>query len=70
MAMSEQNSNLTVLVIEDDVSLRDLYCEALKSDGYEIRTAIDGLEGIEQFRMIAPDMVLMEPNSGMTALTP
>ena len=60
MEMSEQNSNLIILVIEDDVSLRDLYCEALKSDGYEIRTAIDGQEGIEQFRMIAPDMVLMD----------
>lgn len=60
MALSAQYPNLTVLVIEDDVSLRDLYCEALKSDGYEIRTAVDGLDGIEQFRMFAPDMVLMD----------
>ena len=58
--MSESSPELVVLVIEDDVSLRDLYCEALQSEGCAIHTASDGVEGMEQFRMIAPDIVLMD----------
>ena len=60
MAMTDGSPELVVLVIEDDISLRELYCEALRFEGYTIHTASDGIEGMEQFRMIAPDIILMD----------
>ncbi len=60
MVLSDYRTWLLILIVEDDYSLRDLYCEALSSTGYEIRTASDGVEGIELFKMIAPDIVLMD----------
>ena len=49
-----------ILVIDDDVNICDLLRMYLEKEGYEVRTANDGVEGITAFRMYEPDMVLLD----------
>ena len=52
--------NKRILIIDDDLYLRDLYQEVLKNAGYEIDTAIDGEEGIEKIKQDGYDLILLD----------
>ena len=49
-----------LLVIDDDPHI----CEAIKlyleNEGYEVKTAGDGAEGVSMFKMYDPDLVLLD----------
>ena len=49
-----------VLVIDDDNNICELLRMYLEKEGYEVRTASDGSEGIAVFRMYEPDLVLLD----------
>jgi CheY-like chemotaxis protein len=49
-----------ILVVEDEESLRLLYEEELTAEGYEILTAGNGREAIEQFETGNPDLILLD----------
>lgn len=49
-----------VLVIDDDSSICELLRMYLEKEGYEVRTASDGAEGIAAFRLHEPDVVLLD----------
>ena len=49
-----------ILVIDDDTNICDLLRMYLEKEGYEVRTANDGIEGMTAFRMYEPDMVLLD----------
>ncbi|PLX78950.1 MAG: DNA-binding response regulator [Desulfuromonas sp.] len=50
----------TILVIDDDDSLRRVVEFQLQQAGYQVETAVDGEEGIEKFRQLSPDLVLTD----------
>lgn len=49
-----------ILVIDDDLNICDLLQMYLEKEGYEVRTANDGAEGINTFKSYEPDMVLLD----------
>lgn len=49
-----------VLVIDDDVNICELLRMYLEKEGYEVRTASDGEEGVEDIRKHEPDIVLLD----------
>ena len=49
-----------ILVIDDDVNICDLLRMYLEKEGYEVRTANDGVEAMTVFRMYEPDMILLD----------
>jgi putative two-component system response regulator len=49
-----------ILVVDDDVSNRVLMEEVLRSQDYEVITATNGVEGLEQVQRHSPDVVLMD----------
>ena len=49
-----------ILVIDDDLNICDLLQMYLEKEGYEVRTANDGVEGINTFKTYEPDMVLLD----------
>jgi len=49
-----------ILVVEDEESLRLLYEEELKSEGYEVLTAGNGREAIELLETEKPDLILLD----------
>lgn len=49
-----------VLVIDDDPVARDILCRFLEAEGYEVATAIDGVEGLEQARALRPAVITLD----------
>lgn len=50
----------TILIIEDELSIRNIVRAFLEDAGYTVFGAEDGLEGIEIFRRCDPDLVLLD----------
>ena len=49
-----------ILLVEDDLFLRDLYIEALTSEGFPVETAVDGEEALSKFTQNTWDLVLLD----------
>lgn len=49
-----------ILVIEDEPSFRDILTKELLKEGYEVITAVDGIEGLEKMRKDRPDLILLD----------
>ena len=49
-----------ILVIDDDPNNNDLHKMYLEKEGYEVKTAADGQEGLTTFKMYEPDLVLLD----------
>lgn len=50
----------TILVVEDDIELLDLYTEILQVNRYNVQTAIDGKEAVTKYMQVHPDLVVMD----------
>jgi len=49
-----------VLIVEDDENARDVLESYLVAKGHEVRSAVDGVEGLKQFKATLPDVVLLD----------
>ncbi len=52
--------NLSILIIDDDEAIRDSCSQALKKDGYKVKTAKDGMEGLRLFKEESFQVVLLD----------
>lgn len=52
--------NASILVIEDDSSIQELIVEFLSSEGYNVESANDGLEGIQKFKQGNYDLIILD----------
>lgn len=50
----------TVLIIDDDENLRDIYRAALDSRGYVVVSASHGAEGVHLARRARPNLILLD----------
>jgi DNA-binding response OmpR family regulator len=50
----------TILVVDDEPTLRETLAEALESEGHRVVTAADGREALLRFRAEKPDLVLLD----------
>ena len=50
----------TILVVEDEPTLRETLVEALDADGFRTIAAADGRRALEQFRAERPDLILLD----------
>ncbi|NAZ87642.1 response regulator transcription factor [Kineococcus indalonis] len=53
-------SALRVLVVDDESTLSELLSMALRYEGWEVRTAADGLEAVRTARSFRPDAVVLD----------
>jgi DNA-binding response OmpR family regulator len=49
-----------VLIVDDDMTLRELYEERMKAEGFTIVSASDGEEAIEKTAKEKPDVILLD----------
>jgi CheY-like chemotaxis protein len=49
-----------ILVVDDEEGLRLLYEEVLKEEGYEVLTAKNGREAIQQLEAGKPDLIILD----------
>jgi PAS domain S-box-containing protein len=50
----------TVLVIDDDLSIRELLRQQLEAEGYVVWEAKDGRDGITQVKQALPDLIILD----------
>lgn len=59
-----------ILVVEDEAVLIRILGDALRGVGYEVHTAVNGVEGLAEFQRVHPDLVIadvmMPDMDGMT----
>ena len=58
--MTDSSKTSKILVIDDEESNVRLLAMSLRSDGYEIVTALSGEEGLNVFKETSPDLVLTD----------
>ncbi|OHA62975.1 MAG: hypothetical protein A2748_00665 [Candidatus Wildermuthbacteria bacterium RIFCSPHIGHO2_01_FULL_45_20] len=61
-----------ILIVEDESKIAKAYADHLEREGYEIKIAADGNEGLEKARAWRPDLVLLDillpQKDGLTVL--
>ncbi len=50
----------TILLVDDEKTLREVVAQALRDEGYRVVEAADGSAALEAFRDAAPDLVLLD----------
>jgi two-component system response regulator AtoC len=50
----------SILVIDDNRLIRQTFKSHLTSEGFEVSLAADGREGVEEFRKLEPDLVILD----------
>ena len=50
----------TILVVDDEPTLRETLAEALEMDGFRVLTAADGRDALSRFREHQPDLVVLD----------
>ena len=51
---------ITILVVEDDSTLREVLCYNLRKEGYEVLEAADGAKAVEAFHTEHPSLVILD----------
>ncbi len=49
-----------ILVVDDDSNISDLLKIYFENEGYEVKLASDGVEGLNYFKLYEPDLVLLD----------
>ena len=49
-----------ILVVDDEANILDLVTAYLKPEGYEVRTAADGVAGLDLARSFQPDVIVLD----------
>ena len=49
-----------ILIVDDDSNISDLLTLYLENEGYSVKTASDGVEGLNYFKIFEPDLVLLD----------
>ena len=58
--MQQVGSKTSILVVEDEASNREIVRRTLESEGYEVLTASNGREGLEEFDRANPSLVILD----------
>lgn len=58
--MGAEESAARILLVEDDAVIREATQLTLERHGYDVSTAMDGLEALETFEKVHPDVVLLD----------
>jgi len=59
-ASSRRDGRHTILIVDDDVHIRELLKQELHEAGYQVREAGDGREALAHIRQARPDLVILD----------
>lgn len=54
------STNKTILLVDDDTDLLENTAYMIKSMGFDVITAENGLEAVEHYKEVKPDLVIMD----------
>jgi chemosensory pili system protein ChpA (sensor histidine kinase/response regulator) len=58
--VEEKSGNPLVMVVDDSLTVRKITSRMLTREGYEVATAKDGVDGLQQLQDIKPDCILLD----------
>jgi DNA-binding response OmpR family regulator len=58
--MSEENSPVSIVIVEDDETLQETLAYNLEREGYRVASATDGPAGLELAREQKPDLIILD----------
>ncbi len=58
--VTNSNHRKKILVVEDEFGLQEIFRDIFKMEGYEVRVAVDGLDGFEAYKEFEPDLVFTD----------
>lgn len=58
--MNPTNTPPKIVIVEDNMSLAEIYCTRLRLIGYNVMTAYDGKSALELIERELPDLVLLD----------
>lgn len=58
-ALPDKNSK-TILIVDDDINIRELLRQQLENEGYNVREAKDGMDAIQQIKLARPHLILLD----------
>lgn len=58
--MSAKEAELAILVIDDDLAMLELLASVLDDEGYSVRTASGGAQGLSMLEEALPSLVLLD----------
>lgn len=50
----------SILLVDDDLTLREMYAERFKAEGFSVETAKDGEEALQKATELKPNIVLLD----------
>jgi len=50
----------SILLVDDDLTLREMYLERLKAEGFAVETAQDGQEAVAKAKDTRPNLILLD----------
>jgi CheY-like chemotaxis protein len=56
----DERQRVSVLVVDDDVDIRETVIEVLADAGYEVASAGNGAEALDALRTVSPDLILLD----------
>src|SRR5207302_2506398 len=60
--MGESGMPARILVVDDEVSIRNLLSRVLAREGFEVELAMTGVEGVDVATRHRPDLVILDLN--------
>ena len=60
MDYKEQANQKSILLVDDDQMIRDMYRDVLKKEGYAVTTAVNGKAALEYIAQKLPDLILLD----------
>ena len=52
--------DITILLVDDEPDILDIISYNLKAEGYKVKTASSGREGVEKAKKYHPDLILLD----------
>lgn len=60
MELHAKKNKLKILIIDDELPIREVLSESLRDDGYDVMTAPDGTVGLEVLKTFQPDICFLD----------
>jgi CheY-like chemotaxis protein len=57
---NNENHKKKILVVEDEFGLQEIFKDIFRMEGYEVRVAVDGVNGFEAYKQFLPDLVFTD----------
>jgi CheY-like chemotaxis protein len=51
---------IRILIVEDEFGLQEIFKEIFFMEGYDVRAAVDGIQGMEEYKKFVPDLIFTD----------